>query len=363
MKFKKFAYAAMVVLLASTSMLSSCSDDDDEPGWKKGSQVNLAQTRAFILNEGSQNHNNSNLIYFDWAQDSVLGSCIYTLQNGEKLGDTGNDLKVYGDKLLITVNGSNYLAMLNGSGVKLSTLSFENYSNLGTIRNVAAADGYAYVTSYGGYLSKIRISGNTLTYVDSLKIGSYPESVVVEDGKIYCAISGWGSDNRVAVVDANDFDNVTYQTVMANPDNIVEEDDRFFVQGYGQLYDYPWGELDVKTGTFTQIGNASAICAEDDKVYTAYSATDWSTYETTTTFAVYDLKTNTLDEAFFKNVPEDLTEKSVYGINVNPYTNEIYVTTTDYYSDGIIYKFAADGTYEKQFSSYGINPSIIVFLR
>lgn len=362
MKVKNLFYAALCALLITTGF-ASCSDDDDTPSWKKGAKKELASTRAFILNEGNQKANNSNIIYFDWKVDTTISSCIYTAQNGRKLGDTGNDIAEYDGKLLVTVNGSNYVALLNGSGVELSRISFENYKNLGTVRCVAADNGYAYVSSYGGYLSKIKIDGNQLTYVDSVAVGDHPEGVAVEDDKIYCSVSGWGADKRVACMDEDNFKKVSYIEVMANPDNLIAEDDKIFVQGYGQLYDYPFGVIDTKTNTYTQLGNASAFSAANDKVYLALSITNWSTYETTTTLAVYDIKSGKTDNAFFKNVPEDLTSQSAYSISVNPYTGEVYVASTDFVSDGVIYKFKADGTYEKKFSACGINPCKILFLK
>jgi hypothetical protein len=362
MKARSLIYAALCALLITTGF-ASCSDDDDTPDWKNGAKTELAQTRAFILNEGSQKRNNSNIIYFDWKADTAFTSCIYTAQNGQKLGDTGNDITEYNGKLLVTVNGSNYVALLNGSGVELSRISFETYKNLGTVRSVAADDGYAYVSSYGGYLSKIKIDGNQLVYVDSVAVGNHPEGVAVEDDKIYCSVSGWGFDKRVACISENNFKSVSYIEVMSNPDNLVAEDDKIFVQGYSSLYDYPYGVIDTKTNTYTELGNASAISAANGKVYLALSLTNWSTYETSTSLAVYDIKTGKTDKDFFKNVPEDLTTESVYSISVNPYTGEIYVATSDFVSDGIVYKFKADGTYEKQFSAYGINPCKILFLK
>ena len=71
----------------------SCSDDDSEDwSWKEGSKVELPRYRAFVLTEGTFNHNNSHLTFLDPAQDTIYTRDIYEAQNGIKLGDTANDM-------------------------------------------------------------------------------------------------------------------------------------------------------------------------------------------------------------------------------------------------------------------------------
>ena len=63
MKFRNIYLA--VALLATSVAFTACSDDDE---WNQtgGGKVEMTSpARAFILNEGTMNHNNSNLIYFD----------------------------------------------------------------------------------------------------------------------------------------------------------------------------------------------------------------------------------------------------------------------------------------------------------
>jgi len=222
------------------------------------------------------------------------------------------------------------------------------------------------VSSYGGYLTKVKIGDSSLTIEKSVELGTYPEDVVVNDGKVYCSVSGWGADNRVAVVDANDFDEVEYVDVMVNPDNLAVVDGHVYVQGYGPFAadwscPYPWGE--IKDGKYTELGNAHIFTAGPGKIYAVLSKTNWSTYKTTTTFSVYDVATGTMDNNYFKNMPEKLATTSIYGISVNPYTDYVYVTTTSYTSDGAIYVFDETGNYVTTFSSYGINPKQLVFLK
>ena len=62
-------------------------------------------------------------------------------------------------------------------------------------------------------------------------------------------------------------------------------------------------------------------------------------------------------------MPEAIKSSSAYSMSVNPYTGDIFLATTDFSTDGIIYKFKADGTYQLAFPAYGVNPNKIVFLK
>ena len=362
---KNFKYLVLLIL-AVLAGFTSCSDDDE---WNTtgGGKVEMESSdRAFILNEGSMNKNNSNLIYFDWASGKVNPTCVFTQQNGRQLGDTGNDIiTVDGNKIVVAVNVSNYITLLNGYGVQTDSISFaKNHPALGQVRSVDAEDDMLYVTSYGGYVSRIRIVGDKLQFVDSLKLDNKVEDVVNEGGKLYVTVQGSypNYDKRLAVINS-DFKTVSYVDVMTDPDKLYEADDKVIIKGFGADNSNPWGVYSITTGEYTQLGNASAIDVSNGEVYCANSVTDWSTYATTTTMYTYDLKTGTTNKDFFKNAPTELASATVYSISVNPYDGRIYVATSDYVTDGKIYVFNAQGNYEREFSSYGLNPHKIVFLK
>ncbi len=362
MKSTKIALMGLLALIAG---LSSCSSDDDEWNTTGGGKVEMASSsRAFILNEGSMGRNNSNIIYFDWASGIINPNCVYTQQNGRQLGDTGNDiLTVDNDKIVVAVNVSNYITLLDGYGVEKSRISFEQYSNLGQVRNVDEEDGIIYATSYGGYVSRIKIDGTTLVYMDSLRVGDRPEDVVEEGGKLYVTLQGANyTDNRLAIVES-DFSTISYANVMTNPANIYAMNGKLYIKNGVST---SWGVYDPSAKTYTTLLNCSSIGEGDGMFYIAYSETDWSAYPTTTTttwLQTYDPKTNTFNPSFFKNVPSEVTNTAVYSISVNPYDGKIYVATSTYTADGTIYVFDSAGNYLRKFSSCGINPHAIVFLK
>ncbi len=359
MKLRNLMFSVLSAL-AVTATFTACSDDDEWNPLEEGSKIYVAETRAFLLNEGAYQKNNAGITYFDWLADTTFNYDLFMAQNGKQLGDTGQDIIADDDCIYVTVYGSNYITKLNSLGVEQARTKLPE--ELGEVRYMVEEDDYLYVTCYGGYVAKVQTWD--LKYVSSVKVGDNPEYIVENDGKIYCTNSGWGKDNRVAVIDADKFTSASFMNVMTNPDHILEVNDRIFVQGYGDYYDYPWGELNVKTGEFKQIGNASSWATYGDIIYLVNSVTDWNTYTTTNYFSSYNTATNQLTEtSYLKNMPEELASASVCGMSANPYNGHLYIMTSDYVNNGVIYHFDANGNFIKKFSSTGVGPRKIVFFK
>jgi hypothetical protein len=364
MKFRNVYLA--VALLATSFSFTACNDDDEWNTKGDGNVEFTTSARAFILNEGNMGSNNSNIIYFDWSTGTVNANDLFMAQNGKKLGDTGNDIITVGNnRLVVAVNVSNYVTLLDGYGMEKSRVSFEPYKNLGQVRSVDEKDGIIYATSYGGYVSRLRIQDDKLVYMDSLRVGDRPEDIAELNGKLYVTLQGQNyDDNRLAIV-GRDFQTINYVTIMQNPTKVYEDNGKIYVTGYGDQSDNPWGVYDPSTGTYTELGHASAVGMGGNVIYTAYSVTDWTTYTTTTTLGAYNVKTGETNASFFKNAPAELATANIYSVSVNSYSKKVYLATSasDYVSDGSVYVFDAQGNYETKFSSYGANPHAIVFLK
>lgn len=364
MKFRSLLLTTLS-MLAVSAVFTSC-DDDDEWDPTGGGQVSFAESRAFVLNEGSYNGNNASLYYFDWKQDTLYNADIFLKQNKQQLGDTGQDILAVNGDLYVSLNGSNYIAKLNGYGIEQARFSFNDIPQLGAVRYIAEEDGFLYVSSYGGYVSKF--NAKTMAFVDSVKIGSNPEGIAIANDKVYCINSGWGKDNRLSIIDTKTFKAENVETVY-NGERVLTYKGRVFIQGYGAAYpnyDYQIGEFNVKTKAYSRLipNNVTNAVIGNDKIYMVNSETDWNTYTTTATFFSYDLKENKLnEESFLKNAPAELATSSVYGMSVNPYTGDIYILTSTYTGNGNIYHFAQNGNFIKKYTSNGISPRKIVFLK
>lgn len=359
----------MLCILALSVSFTSCSDDDDNSR-DAGSKVTLPHTRAFFLNEGSQNDNNAGLAFYAPNGDADFINDIYKKQNNAQLGDLGQSMIKYEDEIYIAVYGSNYLTKLNAAGVQLKSVSFVKDEDLSAgIRYIAAEDGYIYASFYGGVVAKI--NAKTLEVVDKLTgLGDNLEAVAVCEDMLYVANSctaDWKVyHNEIKVIDLRTFKQKETLTVATNPYiEMLEEDDKVFLisNDYSSAEGYVLQMIDpANNNKVTKIGNATFMAAKDDVLYLINSITDWEAKTAVNTFFTYNIKTGQINNtSFLKNAPAELASTILHMLEVNDNNGDIYISTSDYETNGTIYRFKKDGTFVEKFDAGGINPSTAIF--
>ena len=357
---KKVFRSALCACLAGF-VLASC---ESEIGNQSPQSV-VSSPDVFILCEGVYQANNADISAYRSDSMRCTGE-YYLAQNGRYLGDTGQDILYHKDYLYVSVYGSSYVAMLDLEGKELTRYSFS--AEEGQPRYLAADGDYLYVTLYSGQVAKLLASD--LSLVGYAKVGSNPEGIVVHNGQLLVANSGWGYDNTVTVVDIASFEPVKTITVAWNPQQFVLSGDSVYLLANGQYdefwnCDYPVQHLDITSGEVRTIGNATHAVAYDGVLYMCSSTTDWSTYETTNTFFTYDVAAATIgEECFLQGDIEELTSNSVYMMEVNPMNGELYVglAGTKFVSSGMIHRVCSDGRLIHRFDAKGANPNQAVFV-
>lgn len=359
----------MLCMLALGASFASCSDDnkssDDE-----GTKVELPKTRAFFLNEGAWKANNAGIAFYAPNDDAKFISDIFITQNDAKLGDLGQCMIEYEDEIYVAVNGSNYLTKLNAACVEQKRVSFVDDADLSVgIRYITAENGYIYASFHAGAVAKI--NAKTLKVEAKLTgLGDNLEGVAICNDMLYVANSctpDWILHTEVKVIDLRTFTLKETLTVAANPNKVMfEEDDKvFFISDdYNSAEGYVAQMIDpVKNNKVTKIGTATHIAAKDNMLYLANSVTtDYTTGEAVNTFSTYNIKTGQMNNAsFLKNAPVELASTSLYMLAVNDNNGDFYISTTDYKTNGDIYRFKKDGTFVEMFDAGGINPSTAVF--
>lgn len=363
--FKHIAYTAVALTLSLGAV--SCSDNDDLTN--QGSKVELpARHRVYILNEGSMGLNNSNIKLYAPTNVSMSVDEIFYRQNLQRLGDTASDLIEYNGNMYVAVNKSNYIAKLSAAAVELARVTFTTMPELqGGVRKMVADDGYIYATFYGGAVAKIKASNLEVVKVLT-GLGDYLEGIVETGDKLYIANScnsQWEYFRDIRVVDLRTFTLENTIEVAQNPRYLTEEDGKVFVIScdYSAEGGYILQQIDTRSNNEVKvIGNASYMAEYNDKLYVINSVTDWSTYETVNTFYTYDIATGTVNpSSFISNMPASLASAGIYMLQINENNGDIYISTSDYVTNGTIYRFDARGTLLDTFDAGGLNPTCAVF--
>lgn len=220
----------LVFIVCSLALLFAGCDDLEDKTYvadeANGVVEDYGTAEMYILNEGLFNLNNSTLARYSFQ----TGTCSYDYfraLNHRGLGDTANDMDIYGSKLYIVVNVSSTVEVVDlqtGLSIKQIPMLTDNGSSRQP-RAIAFEEGKAYVCSYDGTV--VRIDTTSLEIDGITEVGRNPEDLCVQDGKLYVSNSGgldWagiGVDRTVSVVDLSTFTESKKIEVGPNPGKIL----------------------------------------------------------------------------------------------------------------------------------------------
>ena len=317
-------------------------------------------TGFYLLNEGNMGSNKATLDYMDYGEGKYHRN-IFAKANPsqvKEMGDVGNDLGIYGNKLWCVINCSNKIDVLDkNTAVKVGQVDVPN------CRFIKFSGGYAYVTSYAGpvtidpdykqrgYVAKIDTA--TLQVVDTCVVGFQPDGLDIVNGKIYVANSGGymvpNYENTLSVIDLASFKQEKRLPVAINL-NLVMSDHHgvLWISSRGdyysvpsKLYAYDTRKQQLVDSLDVRVGN---MWLDGDSLYIVASEWSYVTMSNTPSYTIVDVATH---QVVTRNFITDGTDKSIkmpYGIAVNALTKDIYVTDArDYVTPGRLYCFGRDG--------------------
>ena len=344
---------------AAAATLTSCdiaSFGPETPAPEPPAQFN----HLYLLSEGQFGSNNSALTRIS-ADTWTVDSDWYLGVNGEPLGDTGNDIAVIGDRIVIAVNGSNIIEVCDRSTGK----SLGSTEAVPGCRRIAPdpTGEYAYVTSYAddGYVAKLRLS--TMALAGKCRTGYEPEGVVYHGGNIFVANTGgnaWdGShsyETTVSVIDAATMTELKrIDTGLVNLYGGFVQNDLYpryiMVNACGDYYASPAGSCIFDCESQSVVAKydfpATYVATHDGKFYVLGSSFSYATYAYEYTFKTIDMASGTpvvsdgILNGDFQSSVASMT--APYGLAVAP-DGEFFVTDAgNYASNGILWRFSSDG--------------------
>ena len=344
-------------------------DEDESSGdnnsFEGGSLSQVYAPDVLILCEGMYQANNADISAYRSDSMQCAGE-YYLKQNGQYLGDTGQDILYHDGYVYVSVYGSSYLAKLDLDGRELVRYSFS--AEEGQPRYLAAQGDYVYVTLYSGKVAKLKASD--LSVVDYASVGMNPEGIVVYKNQLLVANSGWGYDNTITIIDMQTFDSTATITVAWNPQQFVVSGDSVFLLANGQYdadwnCDYPVQSINVAERTARTIAHATNAVSYDGTLYLSNSVTDWSTYATINYFFTYDVESATLNDAsFLQGDTEEVSSNRIYMMELNPSNGELYIglSGNKFVSSGMIHRYSLNGELIHRFDAQGANPNQAIFV-
>ena len=318
----------------------------------------------YLLNEANMGSNKSSIDYVDFRNAYYVRN-IYAERNPEvvkELGDVGNDIQIYGNKLYAVINCSHKVAVMD-----VRTCKRIGQVDIPNCRYIRFAKGNAYVSAYVGPVAidpnaqlgaVYEVDTASLAVTRKVTVGYQPDELEVLGEYLYVANSGGyrapDYDSTVSVVEIYGMKQIQKIPVGINLHRIRKD-------RYGKLWVTSRGDyntipsrlyvLDRKDKNSKEMVVKDTLdipCSEmyiqGDSLY--FYSVEWNkqTERNTVTYGIIDVRTGQLVTDHFIT---DGTEQDIvipYGICVHPTTGDIYVTDAkNYVSSGVLHCYDRHG--------------------
>ena len=342
----------LFLVILSAAFLVACEADGNT---SYDGAVKKVGGMYYVLNSGDWKSNNSSLTRYDGVNGKVE-QFFFEAQNGRMLGNTANDIVVYGSKMYIAVAGESTIEVtdLNAKSIKQIKCGAQP-------RYMAVHGANVYVSYYDGYVA--RLDTASLEVNATVKVGRNPEQLATFGGKLYVANSGGmdyatelGYDRTVSVIDIESFNEVNKIDVVLNPYVVAATENGVYVASYGNYADVPstLQYIDAQGGVSVveKCRNMTEFCYSSGTLYGFFSQYD-ENWNATITYMSYNTKNGDVDAPWIKEkeLPVPYKVSSVGGY--------VCVTSSDYVNDGDVYFYDTDGALVEKISA-GLNPVKVV---
>lgn len=325
----------LLLAAAASLFLFSCNNN--------GGSVTIPSPKTqgyWILGEGNFGSENSTLYYYDLNTQTAT-NLFETANPGAVLGNTANDMKIYGTKLYVAVDVSNKVVVLNAStGEILEEIDMGTEDGLKREpRGVAYAAGKVYVSLYSGQVARIDTTTFAVDYTPYGGSFTACEGIVaVGDHTLVVANSGQGTGNTVTLYDVATFSSKGDITVPKNPCELAVADDQtvylatwmdWFTGAPAALH-----KLDLTEKTYTTLEGVEVqrLAINGQILYGVNTTYDAETFMPTSSLVQIDLRDGK------QTVLLSGQSGSFNGVNVNPLNGYVYVSAVaaDYKTSTIL---------------------------
>ena len=313
----------------------------------------------YLLNEGNMGSNKATIDYLDFCNGIYIRN-IYGERNPnviKELGDVGNDIQVYGNRLYAVINCSHKVEVMD-----LRTCRRIGQIDIPNCRYIRFHGDKAYISSYVGPVSIdpnaqlgaiFEVDTATLRITRKVTVGYQPEEFEIIGDYLYVANSGGyrvpDYDSTLSVVDLTDFRQVKKIPVCVNPHRVRKDQyDRLWITSRGDHKDVQpqlvcLQPLHSTPYTLHQTSPSEMVIVGDSMYF---YGTHWSdeTMSNQITYGVLDIRYPISDIRSFITDGTEQNIKIPYGIQVNPYNGDIYITDAkNYVSSGQLHCYSREG--------------------
>jgi len=321
-----------------------------------------AQTEGIlVLNEGGAGSNTAEISFIN--NQSVVTNNYFKLKNNNAtLGDTAQDIKIFGDKIFVVLNISNTIKVINKSDFSLITTISTNVANP---RYIAFSGNKFYVTNWGNnnmanYVAVYDL--NTYAHEANIPVGNGPEKIFSKNNKLYVLLKGgYGLNHFMDVINTTTNSVESQVNVGDSPNSIFEKDNLLYIMSSGDPYSATsFGTLTVYNTTTQSTASSTTFPVG---VKPSYMDTDGTNIYYMNEASIYKTP---IASPSINTQPIAVTPITVnsygtaYGFNV--VNNTIYAAdSSGYIAPGKIYAYNLQGTLQNTFTVTSLPNQIIAY--
>jgi len=286
----------------------------------------------YVLCEGNMGSNKARLDYINLESGNYYANW-YGAQNPrqmKELGDVGNDIQQYGNRLYAVINCSHKIEVMDRMARHIGQIDIPN------CRYLAFRGDKMYVSAYVGSIADPEMVGSvfevdtvSLTITREVKVGHQPDELCIVDNQLFVCNSGGYLTNRydstLSVIDLTSFTEIEKIVVGKNPQRLrVDNQKQLWVctdNGLIVIDKKAHRQIDVVANNISIYGTSVYVIDRDNKKLRAFSTIDYTE----------------------QYQPIDISSyEHPYGLLAT--TDALYITDAkNYVSSGVLYCYGYDG--------------------
>jgi hypothetical protein len=336
-------------------LISSCKKKEIEPIVLTSNLTN----GILVLNEGLFQYNNASLNWISLSDNNV-NTEFFEQKANRYLGDTGNDLKKYGNKIYVVVNVSGTIEVLDAiSGNSLSQIKMQNGNLNKQPRSLAFFGSKIFVSCFDGYVDVIDTA--SLQVEKRIKVGLNPDQIIATNTKIIVSNSGGlnapSMDSTLSIINPISLIEEQKITVGLNPGDLEVLNENLYAISRGNYSSIAANLKKINLNTLEivtlSVENPIIIKKMHENLLISYGISS------STKLGLFDGVSNLWLNPNFISL-NDIT--TLYNLQYETTNNKIYLfDAKDYTTSGEIFEFDQNGNKIKSFNVGLIPNSLILF--
>lgn len=316
------------------------------------SHVSIANSEVIILNEGNFQWGQGTVSLYDPQSGEVNNDVFQSNNNNRPLGDVAQSMTMIGDTGYIVVNNSN----------KIEVVDLTTFQSIGEISTLNSPRNLLPISPNKAYVSDLYeddiyiVNPHDFSVIGRINSAGWTEEMVMVNGKVFvCQVDS----SQLLVIDAAT-DHIIDKLPTAHSPQYIELDKN------GNVWVSCSGNQDAKKPALQQFNSSNLQLMKslnEESANQFFGEIAFNSTKEELFFINKDgvgkltITDTTLAEMAF--VPAN--NRILYAMNVDPKTNEIYLTDAiDYQQKGVIYRYSENGSLMSHFR-VGIIPGSIYF--